>query len=95
MNIREMLVDVERIFEATNSTVEAMNDGDRVQLQQLTQTVSLMVAMDPKNVLNFVSHFVHNSDVVYVSRGKNGGVIKGTKPTKMVTPKPNDDLNDM
>jgi len=77
-----MLETVERIFEATHATVESMNDGERIQLKELAQTVGLAVAMEPKHVLGFVNHFVHNSDIAYVTRGKNGGVIKGVKTAK-------------
>jgi len=83
-NILNMLETVERIFEATNSAVEGMNEGDRIQLKELAQTVGLAVAMEPKNVLSFVNHFVHNSDIAYVTRGKNGGVIRGSKNSKVI-----------
>jgi len=81
-SISNMLETVERIFEATHATVESMNDGERIQLKELAQTVGLAVAMEPKHVLGFVNHFVHNSDIAYVTRGKNGGVIKGVKTAK-------------
>lgn len=95
MNIKEMLVNVERIFEATNSVIASMNDGERIQLKELAQTVGLAVALEPKHVLNFVNHFVHNSDVAYVTRGKKGGVFKGTKSVKSTRPlivEPTDDI---
>lgn len=81
-----MLETVERIFEATHATVDSMNDGERLQLKELAQTVGLAVAMEPKHVLGFVNHFVHNSDIAYVTRGKNGGVIKGVKTAKPAKP---------
>lgn len=79
-----MLETVERIFEATNATLDSMKVGERIQLKELAQNVGLAVAMEPKHVLGFVNHFVHNSDVAYVTRGKNGGVIKGVKSSKPV-----------
>lgn len=78
-----MMETVEQIFEATHATIESMDMGERIQLKELAQTVGLAVAMEPKHVLGFVNHFVHNSDIAYVTRGKNGGVIKGTKPEKL------------
>lgn len=83
-----MLETVGRIFEATHESVDSMNNGERIQLKELAQTVGLAVAMDPKDVLGFVNYYVHNSDIVYVSRGKNGGVIKGVKNTKLTLSKP-------
>lgn len=81
-SMEEIMESVNRIFEATQASIDSMNNGDRIQLKDLAQTVGLTVASDPKYVLGFVNHFVHNSSIAYVSRGKNGGVIKGKKPTK-------------
>jgi hypothetical protein len=83
-SMEEMMESVNRIFEATQAVIETMSNGDRIQLKDLAQTVGLAVASDPKHVLGFVHHYVHNSNFAYVSRGKNGGVIKGKKPTKIV-----------
>lgn len=82
-----MLETVGRVFEATHQFVDSMSAGERVQLKELAQTVGLAVAMDPKDVLGFVNYYVHNSDICYVSRGKNGGVIKGVKTAKPLAAK--------
>jgi hypothetical protein len=87
-SVTAMLETVGRVFEATFHSVDSMNNGERIQLKELAQTVGLAVAMDPKDVLGFVNYYVHNSDIVYVSRGKNGGVIKGTKNVKSILAKP-------
>ena len=81
-NIDTMMNTVGRIFEATETALSSMKDGDRMQLKELATTVSASVAMDPKYVLGFVSHFVHNTDMAHVLRGKKGGVIKGAKVVK-------------
>lgn len=86
-NIKSMLETVERIFEAAQVVIEGMATGDRIQIKELAQTVALSVGMEPKNVLGFVHHFAHNTDVAYVTRGKHGGVIKGTRTAKVVKPK--------
>jgi len=78
-NVIKLTQVVESIFEATFAIIDSMENGERIQMKDLAQTVGLAVAMDPKLVINFVSHFVHNSDLAYVARGKNGGVIKGSK----------------
>ena len=75
-----------QIFEAARTALEGMQDGDRIQIKQLAQVVGLAVAKDPKEVLGFVNHFVHGTGLAYVTRGKNGGIIKGTKPVKVVKP---------
>ena len=45
------------------------------------------IAMEPKHVLGFVHHFAHNTETAYVTRGKHGGIIKGTRPAKTDKPK--------
>jgi hypothetical protein len=86
-NIRSQLETVEKVFVATHSTLDSMTDGQRIQLKELAKVVGLAVAMEPKRVLDFVNHFVHNTDVAYVTRGKNGGIVKGEKPVKVEKPK--------
>lgn len=83
-SVQSMLETVQNVFEAAHTAASNMTDGERVQVKELAQTVGLAVAMDPKLVLNFVNFFAHNSDVVYVTRGKKGGVVKGTRPVKVV-----------
>lgn len=83
-NIKSQVETIASILEAARATVEPMALGERVQLKQLAQTVGLAVAMDPKEVLPFVHHFAHHTDIAYVTRGKNGGIVRGTKPAKVV-----------
>lgn len=73
-----------QVFEAAHKAIETMSDGERIQIKQLAQVVGLAVAQDPKEVLGFVNRFAHNNALSYVTRGKNGGIIKGTKPAKVV-----------
>jgi hypothetical protein len=62
-----------------------MQDGQRIQIKDLAKDVGLALALDPKKVLGFVNHFAQNNPgTVYVTRGKNGGIIKGVKPVKVV-----------
>jgi hypothetical protein len=86
--------DVERItafskqvYEATEHAISSMQDGERIQIKQLAQVVGLAVAKNPKDVLSFVNHFAHDTELAYVTRGKNGGIIRGTKPVKVVKAK--------
>ena len=75
-----------QVFEAAHHAIETMADGERIQIKQLAQVVGLAVAQDPKDVLGFVNRFAHNTSLAYVTRGKNGGIIKGVKPVKVVKP---------
>jgi hypothetical protein len=83
-DIQTMTETAKSIFEATGAIIDKMQDGDRKQIQELADEVGSAVSMESKKVLGFVSHFIHNSSVVYVSRGKNGGIIKGIRPAKVV-----------
>ena len=83
--------DVERItafskqvYEAAETAVTAMQDGDRMQIKQLAQVVGTALSEDAKKVLGLVNLYVHDTSLAYVTRGKNGGIIKGTKPVKIV-----------
>lgn len=86
-NITNMLETVERIFDAAQVVIDGMDNGARIQIKELAQEVALAVGMEPKNVLGFVHHFAHNTDTAYVTRGKHGGIIKGTRPAKTDKPK--------
>ncbi len=83
-DIERMTAFSKQVFEAAQQAIESMQDGERIQIKQLAQVVGLAVAKDPKEVLGFVNHFAHDTSLAYVTRGKNGGIIKGTKPAKVV-----------
>lgn len=85
-DIEAMTATARQAFEAAQTIIDGMKDGERVQIKDLAKDVGLALAQDPKQVLGFVNHFVHNTSAAYVTRGKNGGVIKGTKPAKVVKP---------
>lgn len=76
-----------RIWDAAYDIVAAMKDRERKQIKELAADVSAVVGMDPKRVLGFVNHFAHETKIAYVTRGKNGGLIKGTRPIRVVKPK--------
>jgi hypothetical protein len=81
---KEMLVNVAKVFDATESAILGLKEDSRILMTDLSAAVSLAVAMEPKDVTEFVRYFVRNTNLVFVTRGKNGGVIKGTKPVKVV-----------
>jgi len=84
-NVKGILENIEVIFNASEKVLGAMDDGERIQLKDLAQVVGIMVSMEPKNILHFVSYFAHNTELAYVTRGKKGGVIKGQKNKKVDT----------
>lgn len=86
-NVQSMTETAERIFEAANTIVEGMTVGDRKQIKDLAVDVGAAVGMEPKEVLGFVNHFAHKTNIAYVTRGKKGGLIKGVRPVKVVKPK--------
>lgn len=83
-NIQDMLVDIKSVLEAAQTVIDDMQPGDRKQIKELAQVVGVAVGKAPKEILGFVNHFAHHTNVAYVTRGKKGGVIKGTKPAKVV-----------
>jgi hypothetical protein len=82
--IEEMIATSRHAYESAQTVIDAMHDGERIQIKDLAKTVGLALAMDPKEVLGFVSFFAHKTTSAYVTRGKNGGIIKGTRPVKVV-----------
>jgi hypothetical protein len=81
--IESQVETIKTVLNAANTIVSGMSDGDRMQIKKLAEQVGLVVGMEPKHVLGFVNHFAHNCvGLAYVTRGKNGGIIKGAKVVK-------------
>lgn len=72
------------IFDAINNIASTMNDKDRMRVEDLAKKVSKTVSMDVKDVLGFINLFGKKSTVAHITRGANGGFVKGQKPVKMV-----------
>ena len=86
-DIKEMLVNIEQVLEAAHTIIDSMQPGERRQIKELAQEVSAVVGKAPKEVLGYVNSFAHHTSIAYVTRGKNGGIIKGTRPVKVVKAK--------
>jgi hypothetical protein len=82
--VKEMLSDVERVLTATSKAVSAMSDGARMSLKNLTNQVATELGREPSKVVGLVTLFAHNTKLAHVSRGAEGGVIRGQKVTKPV-----------
>lgn len=81
----ELMVSTSRqVFESAKAVIDAMNEGERIQIKDLVKTVSLVLVKDPKEVLCFINHFAHNTTSAYITRGKKGGIVKGIRPIKVV-----------
>jgi hypothetical protein len=77
-------------FEHTQAIIDGLADGERIQIKDLVAAVSKRGSLPVKDIIGFVSFFAHNTESAYVTRGKNGGLIKGTKvvkPVKVKKPK--------
>jgi ribosomal protein S4E len=83
-DLEAMVASAREAFQAAQHVIDTMKDGERIQIKDLAKDVGLALALDPKQVLGFVNHFAHNSSTAYVTRGKNGGIIKGVKPIRTV-----------
>lgn len=82
-DIEIMVTFSRQIFEAAQNALATMQDGERIQIKQLAQTVSTALGRDTKDIVGFVNHFAHHTSLAYVTRGKNGGLVKGTKPVRV------------
>lgn len=82
-DVQEMLATIEPILEAAHTVIDSMQTGTRKQIKELAQDVGAKLGKEAKDVLGFVNHFAHNTKIAYVTRGKNGGIIKGVKPVKV------------
>ncbi len=86
-DVQKMNETADRVFTAAHNIVDAMTNGSRKQIKDLAAEVSVVVGMEPKQVLGFVNHYVHETTIAYVTRGKKGGLIKGVRPAKVVKAK--------
>jgi len=85
-NANSMIETVSSVFSTAESIVSAMPEKSRIQLKELAQSVASSTGMEPNEVLTFVTFFARNTDLGYVSRGKNGGLIRGKRPLKSPPP---------
>lgn len=76
------------ICDAAQTIIDPMNDGERKQIKEIAEAVATSLQMETKRVLNCVNDFLHETEVGYVSRGKNGGFIKGKRAAKIVKAAP-------
>jgi len=83
-NIPVMLKNIEEVFQATRTVVEGMQMGERKQIKELAQLVGSILSKEPKEVFDLINLFAHNTNIAYVSRGKNGGVVRGVREFKPV-----------
>lgn len=83
-DVLSMTETAKEIFTAANSIVEQMQVGERKQIKDLAADVASALNVEPKKVLGFVNHFAHETTIAYVTRGKKGGLIKGTRPARVV-----------
>lgn len=79
---QSMIEKVNSIISTAQSMAESMPSNGRIQLKEFAKNVATSAGVDAKDALAFVTFFARNTDLGYVSRGKNGGFVRGTKPTK-------------
>lgn len=83
-DVSDMMEPIQAVLEAAQSVVEKMQDGERKQIKDLAEDVGGLLNRNPKEIFGFVNHFAHNTKIAYVTRGKKGGLVKGTRPAKVV-----------
>ena len=85
-NKEKLLEKIDNVFKQTQVVIDGIALGNRMQLKEMAEAVSVALGIEPKVIAHYVSDYAHNCDDGYVTRGKKGGFIKGVKPLK--TPKP-------
>ena len=81
-NAKSMIETISSVLSTAESTFSGMPEKGRIQLKELAQTVAAATGIEVKDALTFVTYFARNTDLGYVSRGKNGGLIRGSRPIK-------------
>jgi hypothetical protein len=85
--IDTMIETARTIWEATLTVINPIPAGERTTVKDIAEQVGAATSQEARKVLPFVDHFVHNAEgVCYVSRGKFGGVIRGSKADKPSKP---------
>ncbi len=85
--IDKQIATIRQVLEASYNEVSNMTESERVSVKKLASKVAKEVTMEAKHILGFVNYFAHNNDISYVTRGKYGGLVKGTKVVKPAKPK--------
>ena len=83
-DVETMTARANTIFNAINTIVGEMADQDRMRVEDLAKKVSKTVSLDIKEVLGYVNDFGKKASVGYITRGANGGYVKGQRPVKTV-----------
>lgn len=79
--LEQMVESVGTIMNAAQTVVDDMSVNDRMPVKDMAKTVGLALAVEPSVIFPFVNYFAHNTKEGYVSAGKTGGFIKGTRKT--------------
>lgn len=85
-NAQRLSERVLQVFNATQTVVDGLADGDRKQIKDIVTEVVKSTGEETTFVLGFVSYFAHNIEPeAHVRRGKKGGLVKGAR--KVAAPK--------
>lgn len=87
-NVDRLVETAKEVWNAAETVVGSMKEKERKQIKELAEAVSALIGKDPKEVLDLVNRYAHGSESGYVTRGKGGGFIKGTRPVKVVKAAP-------
>lgn len=71
-----------RAVDATRAILDAMNEGDKTNLKDLTDRVSRELDLSVTQVSPFVGMAVQTYEGITVSRGRYGGIFKGIREKK-------------
>ena len=85
--VDEAMEVTKKYYTATQPNIDSMPEKARKHIKDMAEAVAVAVDEEPKEVYAFVSWYAHRpNNGGYVTRGKNGGFIKGVRPVKQVKP---------
>jgi hypothetical protein len=80
MNINGMVDTISTLLRSAQTIVDNMVPQERKKLTDLAAEAGATVGMDADDALPHITWFAHNCDGIELSKGRTGGLYKGSKP---------------
>jgi len=75
-----MIDTISSLLRSAQTIVDNMAPQERKKLTDLAAEAGATVGMDADDALSHITWFAHNCDGIVLSKGRNGGIYKGSKP---------------
>lgn len=80
MNINSMVDTMGTLLTNAQNIIDGMPQQARKKLTELAAEAGAELGMDQDDALPFITWFAHNCDGIELSKGRSGGIYKGSKP---------------